>query len=196
MTSTVRPTLGLDYQAKWWVLLPNSFPTELDATPEDWARRLVDESNVQSEWDTLEYRSILPQLILEQYAGFETDRTAVLWYVPFGLPAAGYVEITLVERPADFDTSAQAITEGVTSLIEIVPRQVETLVLGEGIGYTRVTPRQDDDPDDVHGFAEMTYVFWPGDNLVIVSARSREPNVIGLMGEELWNVVETIVLDE
>lgn len=192
----VVPLIDLDFESKWWLMLPRGFPTSTDANLAEWAARVAAESNVQDEWQSPDYRPLLPQVLIEQYDGFQAGHTAVLWYAPLGLPATGYATIDVGLRPEGFDPSIAGVTAGVTSLIESPPQAVSTPNLGEGVGFTRLSTPADQADADVTSFAETSYIFWPGDYLVVIAAKSADPGMMGLMGPELWSIVESIALHD
>ena len=190
------PLIDFDFESKWWLMLPRSFPTATDASVAEWATRVAAESNVQDEWLAEEYRPLLPQVLIEQYEGFDSDHTAVLWYAPLGLPATGYATIDVDTRPEDFDASPAGVTAGITSLIVSPPQEVSTASLGEGVGFTRLFEVTGQADFEGLPMAQTSYVFWPGDHLVIVTGKAADPGMMGLMGAELWSIVESIRLHE
>lgn len=193
---TPTPLIDLDFESKWWLMLPREFPTATDANVAEWATRVATESNVQDEWLAPEYRPLLPQVLIEQYEGFDPGHTVVLWYAPLGLPATGYATIDVGIRPEGFDTSAAGVTAGVTSLIVSPPQEVSTVNLGDGVGFTRLFELADQPDAGTVSLAQTSYVFWPGEYLVIVTAKSADPAMMGLMGSELWSIVESIKLHD
>lgn len=191
------PLLDLQYESKWWLLLPNTFPDGQDATVRDWAERTAPLYKASPPWDAPPYDAQLPRHLEEQFAALDPGRSAALWYCPFGLPAVGYVEITLTQRPGGPDLTFEQLTRGLSSRIMFEPQPVTTANLGEGVGFSRarageVDPQGNELPD----YAETTYLFLPGDSLLVVTARSADPGVLGLMGEELWNLVESITIHD
>ena len=181
-----RVSFSLDFEAKWWLPVPVSFPHENDVDVLAWADRLIDERPVGAPWTSEPFESRLRELIAVQYLQLHADRSAALWYCPFGLPAAGVVELFIVPRPDGERVDPAALLAGLQSDLQIRPETVSTGRLGPGIGYTRVW----------EGVAEMGYVFAPAGASVRVVARSSEPQVLGMMGQELWTVVESISISE
>lgn len=190
------PLIDLDFESKWWLMLPRTFPTATDANVAEWATRVAAESNVQDEWLAAEYRPLLPQVLVEQYEGFDPGHTVVLWFAPLGLPATGYATVDLSLRPEGFDASPAGVTAGITSLIVSPPQTVSTASLGEGVGFTRLFELTGQPDAEGAPLAQTSYVFWPGDHLVIVTGKTADPGMMGLMGPELWSIVESIKLHE
>ena len=188
------PTLDLAYESKWWLLLPPAFPTEQDADVSAWAERVAGQYASTPPWDAAPYATQLPEFLVKQYDAITPDRTAALWYCPFGLPAVGYVLVTLTERPDGADLGFESMVRGLSSRIDFELLPVETPALGEGVGYSRI--RTGDPEAGKPDYAETTYLFLPGKSLVAVTARSADPAVLGLMGSELWDIVESITIHE
>lgn len=186
---------SLEYESKWWVPVPASFPSTEDESLEAWARRLALQLQASPPWDQQPLRDQLPEILMQQYNALNPDRTAALLYCPYGLPAVGYVEVVLVARPDSPDFSIEQIVSGLESDIAFEPRSVKTRHLGTGFGFTRIVGGHSTDDSAVKsGFAEMSYVFEPEEAVVIVTARSAEAEAIGMMSPELWAVVESITI--
>lgn len=183
-------TYSLDYEGKWWMPVPSEFPDGADASLEAWAARLTASYPVSEPWNTEPLASRLPELLAVQHRELDPSRTVALWYCPFGLPAAGYVEMFVGDHGSD-GSDLEAIVAALPSEVAMRPTKVRAAGLGDGVGYTRIAPAA----TGGGSMAEMGYLFAPGDEAtVIVTARSADPAVIGSMSAELWSIVDSIVL--
>lgn len=184
---------SLEYESQYWIPAPDSFPSGDDDSLEMWARRLALQLHASAPWDQQPLRDQLPAMIMQQYSALNPNRTAALLYCPYGLPAIGYAEVVLFERPASEDFAIEQLVSGLESDIVYEPRPVSTGALGRGFGFTRViAARNADGSASGAGFAEMSYVFEPDNAVVVVTARSAETDAVGLMSPALWTLVESI----
>jgi hypothetical protein len=193
------PTLDLTYQSQRWLLLPPDFPDGPDLSLAEWAKRIAATYTVAAPWNEPQFDELLPRHLEEQFMSINPDRTAALWYCPFGLPAAGYVHIALGKRPLGGDVTYETLAAGLRSEVAFELQPVSTAHLGEGVAFTRLRAGVPGDPAEgtqpLPGYAETVYLFLIGESLLVVTARSVDPTVIGLMGEELWNIVESMTVN-
>lgn len=194
------PTLDLIYESQRWLMLPREFPDGQDASREEWAKRIASTYSVAPPWNEVPYEAMLPQHLEEQFEAISSQRTAALWYCPFGLPAVAYVHVALSERPGGDDVTAESLVSGLHSQIAFELLPVTTPQLGDGVGFSRIRAGEPsaagDGSGERPGYAEMVYLFLPGESMLVVTARTLDPAVIGLMGEELWNIVESMVVND
>lgn len=193
------PTLDLTYESQRWLLLPRDFSDGPDLNLAEWATRIAATYSIASAWNEPPLAALLPRHLEEQFAAIGPDRTAALWYCPFGLPAAGYVHIALGKRPLGHDVTYETLAVGLRSEVAFELQPVSTAHLGEGVAFTRLRAGVPGDPADgtepLPGYAETVYLFLTGKSLLVVTARSVDPAVIALMGEELWNIVESMTVN-
>ncbi|MDJ0335774.1 MAG: hypothetical protein ACOH10_05955 [Rhodoglobus sp.] len=192
------PTLDLIYESQRWLMLPLEFPDGPDASLEEWTRRIAGKYKVAAEWSEPPYDALLPRHLEDQFTSISPERTAALWYCPYGLPAVAYVHIALSARPGGEDVTAESLVSELSSEIVFELQPVTTAHLGDGVAFSRIRAGETSATggDDLPGYAEAVYVFLPGESMLVVTARSIDPAVIGLMGEELWNIVESMVIND
>lgn len=179
---------ALDYESKWWLPVPSEFPTAADEDLAGWARRVAATSPSSAPWNTDPWAGFLAQQLEQQYAELDPDRMLALWYCPYGVPAAAYVQMFALPRAGDADLMAELA--GLTSMVAMRPRAVRARGLGDGVGYSRILG----DADGNATVAELGYLFAPEQATVAVIARSADAEVIGMMAPELWELVETVRL--
>ena len=192
MTAAETTGYRLDYDAKWFLPVPTAFPDGPDSGAEAWVDRVLAERSIMEPWRDQARRPVLRDLLLAQQREASGHGGAVLWYCPFGLPASGIVELAIEDRegrPGD----ARAELEGLRGELPIRPVEVRAAGLGPGVGYTRVI-RAGGESGSGAQVAEMGYVFTPGGYAVAIRARSADPAVVGLLAEELWRLVDSVVL--
>jgi len=183
-------TYSLDYESKWWLPVPAAFPTPEGTRLEEWVDGVVATSNISPAWSESLLAPQLPELLVAQVHGLDPQRAGALWYCPYGLPAAGVVQLFIAER-ADDDllTPAEEIAS-LTSFVAVRPLEVRASGLGPGMGYSRIVG----DEEAGATVAELGYLFTPPGARVAVIARSGDAESIGLMAPELWALVDSIVL--
>ena len=177
---------SLDYESKWWLPVPSRFPTETDDDVAGWARRVAATSPTQAPWNEEPWSGFVPQQLEQQFAELDPGRAAALWYCPYGVPAAGYVQLFALAREGDVDLMAEL--DGLTSLVAVRPGAVRANGLGEGVAYSRILG----DDEGNATVAELGYLFAPEGATVAIIARSADAAVLGMMAPELWELVDTI----
>jgi len=189
-------TLDLRYEAKWWVLLPNSFPTGEDRSVEEWAARVAMQYPSQQAWNEPPLAGSLAQFLQQQFLAISPQRTAALWFCPSGLPADGYVQVTLTPDPNAQDVTFNEIVKGLTSQLDFRVENVETHNLGAGIAFARMRAGRIEGDRTLPDYGETTYLFRPAGYLLFIVARSADPRMVGLMSESLWDIVESITIND
>lgn len=189
-------TLDLKYDAKWWLLLPNSFPSGEDGSVEEWAARVALQYPAQEAWNAPPLDGALAQFLQEQFRAITPQRTAALWFCPSGLPADGYVQITLSD-----DTNAESVTfaeivSGLTGQLDFRVENVATHNLGAGVAFARVRAGRVEGDRTLPDYGETTYLFHPPGHLLAIVARSADPRIVGLMSASLWDIVESITIND
>lgn len=179
---------ALDYESKWWLPVPTVFPSDADADLPGWARRVAATFPSSAPWNAEPWAALLPQQLEQQHTELDPDRMLALWYCPYGLPAAGYVQMFAMPRAGDADLWAEL--EGLESMVAMRPTAVHAHGLGDGVGYSRILA----DAEGNATVAELGYLFAPDHATVAVIARSGDPEVIGMMAPELWELVDTVRL--
>ncbi|MGV8882477.1 MAG: hypothetical protein ACOH19_09995 [Rhodoglobus sp.] len=189
-------TLDLRYEGKWWLLLPNSFPSGDDGNLNEWAARVALQYPAQELWNAAPLQTELASYLTEQFTAIDPERTAALWFCPSGLPADGYVQITLSDDTDMEDVTFEQIVSNLTAQLDFSTEKVSTHNLGEGVAFARVRAGQVVGDKALPGYGESTYLFHPPGHLLVVSARSADPSVVGLMSESLWDIVESITIND
>ena len=179
---------ALDYESKWWLPVPAEFPTDSDADRAGWARRMASTLPASSPWNQDAWAGALPLQLEQQHAELDPESMVALWYCPYGLPAAAYVQMFVVPRDGEADLMGEL--GGLTSLVPMRPTAVRARGLGEGIGYSRILG----DAEGAATVAELGYLFAPERATIAIVARSGDPEVIGMLAPELWELVDTVRL--
>lgn len=189
-----RRAIRLDYEAKWFLPVPTAFPSDGADDATAWVDGLLAEHEVMEPWRDPSRRADLRELLLAQHADLAGHGGVALWYCPFGLPASGVVEIAVEDRegrPAD----PRAELAGLRGDLPVRPVDVRARGLGSGVGYARVFEAGEPTTDAAAPrIAELGYVFTPDACAVAVRARSADPSVVGALSEQLWRLVDSVVL--
>ena len=189
-------TLDLKYEGKWWVLLPNSFPAGDDSSLSEWSQRVALQYQAQPPWDAPPFDAVLPQYLAEQFVAIDSRRSAALWFCPSGLPADAYVHITLTDDTNAEETSYEQIVGRLTSQLDFTMEHVATKNLGAGVAFARIRAGKSDGQKTLPSYGETTYLFHPPGYLLVISARSADPRMIGLMSQGLWDIIESITIND
>lgn len=189
-------TLDLRYEAKWWLLLPQSFPAGEDSSVEEWAARVARQYPTQQAWSEGPFAGSLAQFLQEQFIAISPQRTAALWFCPSGLPADGYVKVTLTADPNAEDVTFAEMVRGLTGQLDFRVENVETDNLGSGIAFARLRAGRVDGDRTLPDYGETTYLFRPPGHLLFIVARSADPRMVGLMSESLWDIIESMKIND
>lgn len=180
---------SLDYESKWWLPVPAEFPTDTDADLPAWTRRVAATTPTSAPWDAEPWAGQLARQLEQQYAELDPGRMVALWYCPYGVPAAGYVQMFALPRDGEADLMAELA--GLQSMVAMRPMAVHANGLGDGVGYSRIIG----DRDGNAAVAELGYLFAPEQATVAVIARSGDAEMLGMMAPELWELVDTVRLE-
>ncbi len=208
MTDATDATVDFDleYESKFWLPVPGGFAPDGPGV-EEWATALIRDYTVAAPFDVPPLDAVLPGLLARQWADLDPERSALLWFCPWGLPPAGYVEI-LVEPRAEGEFSWDTHFSMTTSELDIFPQEVRSATLGDGVAFSRVVaieaadgPRTADGPDasdrsddEPTSYGEVTYGFTPGRAVVVIRCVSGESSVLGLMGPDVWEMIESMMV--
>ena len=188
-------TFGLEYEKRYWLPVPNGFPSADDATVEEWAQRICAEYTIGEPWDASPLRELLPDLLVTQFAHLDPERSQALWYCPYGLPAAGFVEIDVEPHVDGADAPLEQLVAGVRSEIEIHPQSITTTALGDGIAFSLVvedTPATEERAAERHG--EIVYAFQPPGAVLVVRMASADDTVLSMMAADARALIESVVV--